>query len=157
MGVSTDGQICYGICFEEDTVFPWDAEEFDGDIEDWWVDGANGYKPPFEVYDEKGNYLNGVKPSEETLSAYYAPRWKFKKEHPLPIEMVNGCSRDYPVWILAAKGLTLSANRGYPKSFEPSALVATGKQTVDLIEFCKIHDIDTNGAEPKWWLSSYDA
>ena len=37
MGVSTDGQICFGIAFEECTEFPWDSEEYDGDIDAWWL------------------------------------------------------------------------------------------------------------------------
>ena len=155
MGVSTDGQICYGIRFEDEFQFPWDAEEWEGDIEAWWVEHVNGYRPPFRLYDEKGEYLNGVKPSKETLDAYFNPLWEFKKSHPVPVELVNACSGDYPVWILAAKGLTITANRGYPQSFEPSSLVATGKKTVELIEFCEKYDIETGGEEPKWWLSSY--
>ncbi|KKM61996.1 hypothetical protein LCGC14_1526060, partial [marine sediment metagenome] len=28
MGVSTNGQICYGIMFDEDTEFPWDEDKY---------------------------------------------------------------------------------------------------------------------------------
>jgi len=33
MTVSTDGQICYGILFGEDAIFPWDDEKWDSEIE----------------------------------------------------------------------------------------------------------------------------
>ena len=32
MGVSTDGQICYGIVFEEGHEFPWASDEYEKDI-----------------------------------------------------------------------------------------------------------------------------
>src|SRR5690348_13757855 len=105
MGVSTDGQICFGILLgdeEDDLELPWDDKRYE-DLDDWWIDGVHGYKPPFELFDADGNYINGERPSEETIKAYYAPRWEFEKQHPIPVKLVNGCSGNYPVWILALK------------------------------------------------------
>ena len=36
MGISTDGQICFGVLFEEGYEFPWDCEEYAYDIYIWW-------------------------------------------------------------------------------------------------------------------------
>lgn len=54
MSTSTDGQICFGVVFEEDYEFPWDDEN---NFEKWWQT-VNGFKPSFEIYDDKGEYLN---------------------------------------------------------------------------------------------------
>ena len=38
MGVSTDGQISFGILLDEGVETPWDDEKYAFDIEKWWVD-----------------------------------------------------------------------------------------------------------------------
>jgi hypothetical protein len=151
MGVSTDGEISYGIAFPEGFYFPWVEHD---DIDDWWLD-VSGYKPPFELYDATGNFIGGVRPTSEKISAYYEPRAVFQREHPLPVELVNVCSGNSPIYILALEGTLITANRGYPKAFNPDSLVVTDEQRNTLIEFCKTHNIDTGGVEPGWYLSSY--
>lgn len=155
MGVSTDGEISYGIAFDEDYSFPWDDEQFEGDIDNWWLD-VNGYKPPFELYDEQGEYINGVIPSNEVIKEYFDHQRAFEKDMPaLPVELVNVCSNDYPMYILAVQGIGMIASRGYPKAFDPDSLVVTADQQNALREFCKAHGIDIEGNEPGWYLSSY--
>jgi len=68
MGVSTDGQICFGIALDDDeaTKFPWDTDEHDGDIEHWWL-YEEGYENPFELYDAYGNYLNRAVPPDSKV------------------------------------------------------------------------------------------
>lgn len=154
MGVSTDGEISYGIPFDEDFEFPWDDELYDGDIEDWWR-AVNGYKPPFNLYDERGEPIGGVRPSFERISEYFTPRDAFDKEHPIPVELVNAQSGEYPAYIIALKGTVLTASRGYPKAFDPASLIVTDDQRNTLIEFCNTHDIDIDDKEPHWYLSSY--
>lgn len=46
MGMSTDGQLCFGICFEDGFEFPWDNEEFDNSIERWWNANKTDNTPP---------------------------------------------------------------------------------------------------------------
>lgn len=150
MGVSTDGKISYGIEFPEGFYFPWVDHD---DIEDWWLD-VNGYKPPFEIYDEEGEYIGGVRPSDETIKAYFESRRIFHEKHPLPVELVNTCSYDYPMYILALKGTVMTANRGFPKTFDPASLTK-GEDPNRLIEFCRTHNIDTGDKQPAWYLSSF--
>ena len=152
MGQSTDGQICYGVMFEEDYEFPWDDEKYDGDIEDWWRDLC-GYKPTNEIY-SNGGYVGGVKPPESVFQAYYEERRVFDKAHPIPFELVNYCSGDYPMYILAITRTCLSNSRGTPEAFNPESLTITEDEKSNLLDFCAKHGLSFEG-EPSWWLSSY--
>lgn len=44
MGVSTDGQLSYGVVIKEDYELPWENTLHNGDIDDWWLD-VRGFKP----------------------------------------------------------------------------------------------------------------
>ena len=152
MGVSTNGQICYGILFEESYEFPWDSDEWDGDIETWWLYEVCGYQNPFELRDESGHYLDDARPLKERINEYYDTQQAFKEKCPvLPVVSVNCFSYAYPVYILAAPSSVMVARRGYPK--EIGALTVAEADRELLIAFCNDYDIETNG-EPKWWLSS---
>lgn len=154
MGVSTNGVICYGIEFDEDTSFPWDDEKYEGDIDNWWLHGVIGFKPAVEIYGEDGNYIDGKEPSDEVLDAYYAEKRAAEDANPLPVELVNYCSADYPMYIIAVPSTIKRALRGYPTWFEPAALTVTDEEKASLLAFCNTHGIVTL-AEPSWWLSSY--
>ena len=147
MGVSTNGIICYGISFEEDFEFPWDD-----DWDEWWIKIC-GYKPLFEMYDEKGEYIAGMKPAQEDRDKYWDHKYKFKKEHPMPVEIVTHCSGDYPMYIIAIPRTVMSASRGYPLEFFPDDLKDTLEDENILLQFCKDHGIE-HEEMPKWWLAS---
>lgn len=151
MGTSTNGQICYGIPFEEEFEFPWGEK----DLKDWWLTNVLDYKPPFQLYDEHGNHINGHEPSREQVDEYYRHRREFLAEHPLPVELVNFCSNDYPMWIIAVPSSILKACRGDPTEFYPNKLNITEAQDARLIAFCNQHNIETGGLQPQWLLSSY--
>lgn len=153
MSVSTDGQICFGIALGEGIELPWEDEDGDGYIESWWRD-VQGYKPPFEMYNDRGSYIGGVTPSEEKHREYYDHQYAFEKTHPLPVELVNYCSGDYPIYILAVPDSVKCAGRGYPKLFDPAELTVTKAEVDALLEFCADYGIEYDG-EPQWWLSSY--
>ena len=151
MGTSTNTQICYGIPFEEDFEFPWGEQELD----DWWLDDVLGYKPPFQLYDDQGNYLDGHRPSDDKVNEYYAHRREFLAEHPLPITLVNYCSGDYPMWIIAIADSIVTAHRGEPIDITDSLFEAKYfNHSASLLEFCVEHGIETT-EEPRWLLSSY--
>lgn len=152
MGVSTDGQICFGIAFEEGKEFPWSSEEYDGDIECWWIYAIHKYQPPFEVYDSDGEYLGGIKPSDEKLDEYYQTKREFENAHPLPFRLVRHCMGDYPMYILAIPRTIKVASRGYPEEVKPDEMIVTQDEYDLLIEFCEIHGIEVE--TPRWWLSS---
>ena len=67
MGVSTDGQICFGIMFDEGFEFPWNGGEDDQDLESWWMEEVCGYKPPFELFTEEGQWIEGMEENKEKM------------------------------------------------------------------------------------------
>jgi len=155
MGVSTDGQICFGIAFnEEGATFPWDSDEYDGDIEDWWIYAVQGYQRPFEIFDADGEYLEGICPSRERIAEYYQLWHDFKESRPaLPIALVLHCSYDFPMYILAVPRTVKVASRGYPEEITPSEMVITQEERDLLVNFCEEHNIEAED-KPRWWLSS---
>jgi len=149
MGQSTNAEISFGIAFEEDYEFPWSGE--DNDIETWWRE-QNGFTHSFELFDDEGNYIAGKEPSAELVELYFAEQREFDKRHPLPVELVNYCSGDYPMWIIAVPYVGELARRGYPVTFVPSELTVSDAQVKALVDFCK--NVGLEG-EPSWYLSSY--
>lgn len=130
MGVSTDGEICYGIIFEDEYEFPWDIDH-EGDPEMWWI--SEILKLTYNGYHEKKAIL---------------------KDNPLPFELVNYCSGEYPMYILAVPGTVKRASRGNPTSFTLDELKVDEAASNKLVEFCKEHDL-TGDSEIGWILSSY--
>lgn len=151
MGQSTDGQIFFGIVLEDGYEFPW-TEKGD-DHEEWWYTVVNGFKSSFEIYNEKGEYLNGVRPSEELKTKYYDEKREFKKNHPLPFELVNYCSGEYPMYILAIPSTFIRCSRGYPKEITPSIFNIEEEALQKFKNFCQEFDFKIEDA--KWCLTSY--
>lgn len=151
MGTSTDAQICYGIQFEEDFEFPWGD-----DLEEWWVNNVLGYSPPFEVYDQSGNYIGGNEPPKEIIIEYFSARRQFIDSSPkCQIVEVNYCSADYPMIILAIDTSVIRARRGYPEKIDPSAIEEGSENFSNVLKaFCETHGIETD-SEPAWFLCSY--
>jgi len=156
MGVSTDGQICYGILLDEEVELPWGDDKYDDGIYDWWVYTVKGYEPPFEMFDDDGEYIGGESNwTTQQIDHYFEHLWLFRKQNPLPVELVNVCSNDYPIYIIAAPETCVRATRGYPLPFEPSQLDNVSlAQKEELIKFCDDYEIEYDG-EPQWYLSSY--
>ena len=166
MGQSTDGQISFGVKFPEGFEFPWDEHDDDGDAEEWYR-GIFGYKPPFEMFDKAGEWLGGKKAPQEKIDKYFAHQRKWEEANPLPFELVNYCSADCPMWILAVLGTVVTANRGYPKELnthmflenvDPGKVKALRDFVDKHIPFLPEdweHDDDFDVELPiKWWLSS---
>jgi hypothetical protein len=162
MGVSTDGQLCYGIPFPEGFELPW------GDVsEDEWWRQTNGYKPPFMLYNEEGEHLSGVKPPEALFDQYYEHQHEWDKANPFPVEIVNYCSCDSPMYMVAIKGSLKKNNRGFAEEINPSELTVTDEQKQVLLDFIEKYmkeKIDEHNEdeydekvelEPKWYLTSY--
>jgi hypothetical protein len=84
MGSDASATICFGVLFDEYHEFPWGER----DAEEWWIDEIHGYKPPFEIYDKQGGYLDGKKPTSKQVDEYYEHRRAFKEKFPLPIDFV---------------------------------------------------------------------
>jgi hypothetical protein len=160
MGISSDGQICFGIAFEEEYEFPWQNEKWDGYEEEWWLYGVCGYKPPFEIYDESGEYIDGKEPTKEKKDAYYSHYRDFEEKHPMPVEIVRHCSYDYSMYIVAVKGTYIENSRGYPVKFDPQNLSITDEQKKVVVDFCEKYCqpvdeyTDAPEFEPYWYLTS---
>ena len=154
MGTSTNGQISYGIAFEEDFEFPW-SEAREGDIDAWWIYDVLGFKHSTEIYaDTKSGYVGDAKPAKDVITAYYKEKEGFAKAHPLPVEIVNYCAGDYPMYILAVPSTIKTANRGDPTKFNPSELSVSDAGRDALLKFCADHGI-LHDEEPAWMISSY--
>jgi len=150
MSVSTDGQLCFGSMFDEGYEFPWDEDRFGGEIEYWWLEEL-GWKPPVEVYDEGGRRIDGVEDSD--IAKYYGDRRAILKANPLPVQPVNYCSGECPMYILAVPSTCLSAYRGYPKSLSPGEFTVDDADLESFNIFCRNYDLLEGPTT--WWLSSY--
>lgn len=153
MGTSTNGQICFGVAFDEGFEFPW-TDEHDGDIDEWWIYGVHGFKHSVELFDASGNYLNGREPSTEERRRYFDERNKFASTRPLPVGLVNYCSGDYPMHAIVVPRTILTARRGDPAAFDPASLTVTDEERAALIKFCADHAIELP-QEPMWLLTSF--
>ena len=176
MGQGTDGQICFGVKFPEGFEFPWDDEEkYEGDLEEWWRVKVCGYKQPIpdsELYTEVGEFLPNHNEEEhkKKREVNWEAKRKFDEEHSVPVELVNYCSGDCAMYILAVKGSEMCANRGYPQVFDPDTMVASAEGSIALGKFIFDHlrpaldewnenheeeDEDRIKLDASWWLSSY--
>lgn len=108
MGISTDGEVCYGWLLGE---VEFDEEDTPlGDFEEWWYFTHHPFsmKSPFD-----GMSVADVDFESPEVRDYYQGRDAHKKGCPAPpIVLVNACSHDYPVYIAAIPGTVLTARRG---------------------------------------------
>jgi hypothetical protein len=95
-----------------------------------------GVKQSVEIYDDNdpSGYKGGRKPAQSVMDNYYQ---EWDKAHPLPIKLVNYCSGDCPMYMIALEETFKSNSRGYPQEFNPSDLKVTDEQRQKLIDFCE--------------------
>ena len=149
MGSNARATICLGTALEEEGEYPWKD-----DMEEWWLK-INGYEPPFQLFDAKGEYLNGKKPPKDQIDAYYNHKFKFKKDHPLPVEVVYYGSGydDSSCKILAVCGTEKETDWCSPLKINPNDIAVDVENLKKFKEFCKTYlNIED---EPKWLLSAY--
>lgn len=153
MGQSTNGQICFGVIFEEGDEFPWDSETFDYDIEIWWRDLKDYKDTCFPYAETESGYAEGFERGDPRISEMLDTRRAWFKENPLPVEVVNYCSGDCPMYILAIPSSTKSANRGYPIELNTGGFDVDVKELAAFSEFMRAH---FGGCPvPQLYLSSY--
>ena len=156
MGVSTDGQLSFGIMFDEGFQFPWtdpDDEEGDGGLAAWWRRVNNMPEPAFYPYTEDGKYKQGVLVNDPRIDEYFLHRSDWLKANPIPIDLVEHCSISHQMYIISVPGLRFTASRGFPLEIAPEQLQVTCAQRQLPIIFCEKWGIDMPD-QPKWWLSS---
>jgi len=148
MGSSANANICYGIKIRRDSL-PWK----DRYIKDWWIWDICKYVPTFKIYDDTGNYINGIKPEKSKIDLYYKIKKEFEKLHPIPVEIVCYGSLMYDdgtEYIIAVKDTRNYAD--WSNVTEIPSLIANENNVQLFKEFCKTYlNID---AEPKWLLSA---
>lgn len=170
MGISSDGILAFGVDLGEpdDVELPWasDGEDDDGEFEEWYV-GLHGVTAAhlwdaYNAWAETPEALAIPGHSGERLKAYEAahPAWReeldayYEKKHEIegaaPIEIVQHCSYDYPMYIVAVPGTVTTAYRGSPEKIPDfdvdSAKVAAAG------DFCAAHGIPFDN--PGWLLAS---
>ena len=152
MGTSTNGIICFGVNVEEGAELPWD--EYDGEIEDWWREVVLEYKPPFELFGEDGDWIDGVPASNERRSEYFQHRRDFDARNPaLPIELVMHCSCDYSMYIIADRDTVMENSRGYPVRIDVNRFYVPPERVKAIEDFVKKWEIPVDG-DIGWWLVS---
>lgn len=154
MSQSTNGELWYGVVFEDGYEFPWDAKPFDGDIDDWWLKEC-GFSPSREINNSDGSdYAGGVKPEDALIKSYYEEKRAFKEAHPCPVEVVNYCSGEYPMYALSVDGTGRTASRGYPELI--TGLGISDSEINPLRNFLLKYDLKPDPDKPEgWYLSSY--
>lgn len=154
MSVSTDAELSYGVLFDEDYEFPWDSDKYDFDIDEWWMD-AKGFKPKTPCpFTDEGQYREGITKESEEIDAWFAERREWRNKNPAPVILVNYCSGDYPMYIVAVRSTT--ANRGFPAQIDQEYMDSvTDDDKRNLREFLEFAGIEDGASEPSWWLSSY--
>jgi len=132
MGTCIDGQLCYGIVFEEDFEFPW----YEDGILDWWLEVC-GNKNPFDC---------GKDPKE-----YFRYRREAMERSPVPFTLVNYCYVDDPMYIVAIPSTVKTASRCYPEKI--TSLDIDERERTAFLDACKKYlGVEE---EPKWYLSSF--
>lgn len=149
MGVSTDGKICFGVDFDEDFEFPWNSEDDEIEIDDWWRDLHN-YVNPYQIWTDDGNLKEDITPEDKRK--YYDYRHQWIEDNPVPFELVNTCSCDYPIYMLAMPKTNVNCSRGYPTEID---LNMFNLVTQDVDKFkTALKKYGLYISEPKWYLSS---
>lgn len=154
MGQSTNGQICFGVLFEEETSMPWDGGDFDGDWEKWQAE-VRGFRHKLEdPYDEHGEYKPGFDHDDPRVDAWMKEESDWKNENPAPFEVVNVCSGEHPIYVIAVPSTCQTASRGTPVEIFPDKLKFSEIELVNFRAFVGDFFPHAN-PEAKWYLSSY--
>ena len=156
MGSSVDGKLSYGAIFNKDTEFPWNKKEFGYNIDDWWLKDVLGWKPPFKLYDENGEYVN-PEITKGKVEGYYNSMIELRDKNPIPVGIAYYGFFEYMEndEVMLTVGKTISSYGGEPTRIDISILdkMVTYKQIGELVEFCKKH----LGCEPKeigWFMTA---
>lgn len=152
MGVSTNGIIFYGLVFEEEFEFPWD--DYDNDIDDWWKE-VKGFTPTFNPFTPDGNYVNGVKEKDPRVDVYFNEMRTWEAVNPIPVEIVDYCSNEYPMYALAVPGTVVECRRGCPTEISISTLDWDVTKERLMWEFLEEYGIEHEDQKMKWYLASY--
>jgi len=108
----------------------------------------------FTLFDEHGQWLNGIEAPKEKVSAYFEHRQQFRDTHPCPVKLISHCSNDYTMFILSV-GQSYQARRGDLQSIYPESLKINSIDEQMLEDFIQKYNITTTGQGAGWWLTSW--
>lgn len=141
MTTSTDGILCYGYILPDEGL-PWQTDKYDNDFEKWYYSEVVPFK--FAInWDSADSILR---------QQYFDKKWEFKQTNPLPGELVNYCSRDYPLYIIATE--EHRCNKGKPVEITYRNFYNRDKAN-KLREFLLKYKIIEKTEKASWWLCSY--
>jgi hypothetical protein len=153
MSRTVEGIICFGVLMDEESQVPWNQKEYSYDIDDWWLFGICKFKPTEEIFNKDGSYID-PKPTRKQIDGYFNEERKFKKDHPLPIQIVRIGNSEEPRFIIAAIG-TVTMGHLYDPYVLPAACMDVKTEDVDiLLHFCIQYQIEYIG-KPSWYLAAY--
>ena len=112
MTTSTEGILCYGFIINEGVDLPWNTENYNGNFDSWYYTEVVPFKKPFEMNSDTPPPLRKL---------YFNLYYNFKQENPVPFKLVNYCSWDYPMFILAV--VKEEATKGNPTIINPLELL----------------------------------
>lgn len=146
MGVSTDAILFWGLCFDEENVYPWnqgnddpdDEEEFDPDKR---YAAAVGIKEPHPEYHKQ---------DDADWTQYWDKQRKAVKA--AGCDVGYHCSDECSMYYVCVSDSETKAYRGSPK--EIKSLDVPDKWREMLADYCKKMGIKTK-QKPRWWLVSY--
>lgn len=152
MGTSTDAILAYGydLGAEEDEWKVQEVGEYGGLNVGWWADE-----------DEDGDFIEAAENRLLAANGFTETDWQvdgyFKRRDEalaaLGVAIVSHCSREVPMYILAAHSTT--AHRGSPKTIDPSSLVALQEGAdARLARALEALGITPTQEAPAWLLAS---
>ena len=135
MGQSTDAIVAFGFPLNEEDKVPWAGYE---DFETWWAE-VNGVKEPTEPY---------IKENIPLYTSYWEK--KYALERACPVELIQHCSGDYPMYFVSIRGTNQRVYRGSPEVLRTRIM---GQDEVNILtDFCAKHSIPQT--LPAWYLFS---
>ena len=143
MGMNAYASICFGIALEDGVELPWNDEKYRDGIEEWWRDVNNFVSPVPCPFDPRGNYLPGFGSDHPQVNDYFDAVHVWDKANPLPVEIVDFCSCEYPMYIIAVLGSQSYTDWGDPSPIDPTKLTVTPKEIAVLLDFLDEYGIET--------------
>lgn len=140
MGQSTNAIMAFGFDLGEEL-----PDSFEANAEDDGEDDGGFESDDFLLRD----YDAGIPEWQPGLSPDY---WKDKRDAlaKIPVDLIQHCSGDYPMYFLAVRGTQRTATRGNPTQ---ASQYLIGQDEIDALRaFCDKHGIEWQ--EPKWYIFS---
>lgn len=143
MTTSTEGILCYGYILPDEGL-PWQTDDYEDDFEEWYYSEVVPFNFSID-WDSADSILR---------KQYFDKKWEFKQANPAPFKLVNYCSWDYPMFILAV--VREEATKGNPTIINPVELLEYSEKDIqELKEFAVKYNLIDETDKPQWWLCSY--